>query len=463
MNRLSRCLPWVAILLATAPVQAQDVAGRPIAFPGAEGFGRYATGGRGGRICIVSNLDDRGPGSFRDAAARKEPRIIVFSVSGTIHLETPLTIEGRVTVAGQSAPGDGICIADQPVRLRGDQIVIRYLRFRMGDRYQSLAGKVPGNGSDDALSGTGNRHLVIDHCSLSWSTDEVLSVYNGDSSTLQWNLIAEPLDYSYHFEAGDTDWEHHGYGGIWGGRHLSAHHNLFAHCVSRNPRFNGARIGASEDFVDFRHNIVYNWRSKAVYGGEGGRYNLVGNLFRPGPSTSAKAARTFLEPSFAQGLPYGRFHVSDNVLDGYHEVWADNRLGVVPIVGEDVLVPTPFPSEPVTTHPVKDASEQVLRHAGASLRRDTLDARIILDVRKRRGRIIDVQGGHPHGTTYEVSRSAWPTLSADAPLADADADGMPDAWERAHGLDPQDPSDASRTGLHAFYTNIEVYLNGRIP
>jgi len=463
MNRLRNTLCLLASLLANLLVQAQDGGGRPIAFPGAEGYGRYATGGRGGRICIVSNLDDRGPGSFREAAARKEPRIIVFSVSGTIHLETPLTIEGRVTVAGQSAPGDGICIADQPVRLRGDQIIIRYLRFRMGDRHQSLAGKTPGSGSDDALGGTGNRHLIIDHCSLSWSTDEVLSVYNGDSSTLQWNIVSEPLDYSYHFEAGDTDWEHHGYGGIWGGRNLSAHHNLFAHCVSRNPRFNGARMGATEDFVDFRHNVVYNWRSKAVYGGEGGRYNLVGNLFRPGPSTSAKAARTFLDPNVSPGLPYGRFHVSENVLDGAREVTADNRLGVVRTEGADVLVPTAFPSAPVTLQAVALASEQVLLHAGASLRRDTLDERIIRDVRTGRGRIIDVQGGHPHGTPYAVSRTAWPTLATAAPPTDGDADGIPDDWERAHGLDTKDPTDASQIGLHPFYTHIELYLNGRIP
>lgn len=188
----------------------------PIAFPGAEGFGKHAVGGRGGKTLVVSNLNDAGPGSFREAAQQKSKRIIVFAVAGTIHLESPLQIEGNVTIAGHSAPGDGICIADHPVRLKGDQIILRYLRFRMGDKYQSQKGMVDGSGGDDALSGSKNNQLIIDHCSMSWSTDEVLSVYGGDSTTLQWNMIAEPLNYSYHFETGDKDWENHGYGGIWG-------------------------------------------------------------------------------------------------------------------------------------------------------------------------------------------------------------------------------------------------------
>src|SRR5215204_1412270 len=198
-----------------------------IAFPGAEGYGKYTTGGRGGKVFIVSNLNDDGEGSLRKAATAKGSRIIVFSVSGTIHLLSPLSIRGDATIAGQTAPGDGICLADYPVSLGGDNIIIRYLRFRMGDRYQNK-GMVDGAGADDAFSGTRRNNIVIDHCSMSWSTDEVLSVYGGDSTTLQWNIISEPLNYSYHFETGDKDFEHHGYGGIWGGRHLTAHHNLFA-------------------------------------------------------------------------------------------------------------------------------------------------------------------------------------------------------------------------------------------
>jgi len=222
-------------------VQPPLMESRPIAFPGAEGFGKYTTGGRGGKVYVVTNLNDDGPGSLRDGVSKNVPTIVVFAVSGTIHLESPLFIKGNTTIAGQTAPGDGICIADHPVQLSGDNIIVRYLRFRMGDRYQNK-GKVPGAGHDDAFSGMKRKHIIIDHCTMSWSTDETFSVYAGDSTTLQWNLMAEPLNYSYHFEKGDTDFENHGFGGIWGGRHLSAHHNLFAHCVSRTPRFNGTGI-----------------------------------------------------------------------------------------------------------------------------------------------------------------------------------------------------------------------------
>ena len=206
---------------------------QPLAFPGAEGFGKFTTGGRGGKIYIVTNLNDKGPGSFREAVEAKGKRIVLLNVDGTIHLETKLTIRGDVTIAGHSAPGDGICLADQSVSLGGDNIIIRYIRFRMGDKYQK-GGMVDGNGGDDAFGGTRRKNIIIDHCSMSWSTDEVFSIYAGDSTTLQWNLIAEPLNYSYHFEKGDTGYEHHGYGAIWGGAHLTAHHNLFAHCNNRN-------------------------------------------------------------------------------------------------------------------------------------------------------------------------------------------------------------------------------------
>ena len=188
----------------------------PIAFPAAEGYGKYATGGRGGKVFIVTNLNDDGEGSFRKAAITNGPRIIVFAVSGTIHLNSSISIKANVTIAGQTAPGDGICIADKSVGLGGDNIIIRYIRFRLGDKWQRQAGQVDGSGSEDAFSGVGKKNIIIDHCSFSWSNDECLSIYNGDSTTLQWNIISEPLNYSFHFETGDKDWEHHGFGGIWG-------------------------------------------------------------------------------------------------------------------------------------------------------------------------------------------------------------------------------------------------------
>jgi pectate lyase len=448
------------------PVSDDNATERPIAFPGAEGFGKFTTGGRGGKVMIVTNLNDKGPGSFREAAEAKGPRIVVFAVSGTIHLHSPITIKGDVTIAGQSAPGDGICIADHPVRLGGDNIIIRYMRFRMGDRYQNK-GMVDGSGGDDALGGVRRSHIIIDHCSVSWSTDECLSVYGGDSTTLQWNIISEPLNYSYHFEEGDKDFEKHGYGGIWGGKHLSAHHNLFAHCVSRNPRFNGTRLGATEELVDYRNNVIYNWGGNNVYGGEGGRYNMVNNYYRYGPNTSKATRNQIVNPTRQEKPPvdFGKFFVEGNYVDDAPDVTRNNFLGVrlgnkaTDADKERVVMRKPFDVLSIPAQKATDAYASVLALAGCSLpARDTLDERIISDVKKRTGRIIDVQGGFPHGTPYEQTVNAWPKLKQAPAPVDSDKDGMPDEWERKNGLDPA-RADASEYKLHKHYTNIEVYLN----
>jgi pectate lyase len=298
-----------------------------IAFPGAEGFGKYVTGGRGGKVIIVSNLNDDGPGSLRDAVNNHKSKIVVFAVSGTIHLNAPLSIKSNTTIAGQTAPGDGICLADYPVSLGGDNIIVRFMRFRMGDKNQK-GGMVHGNGSDDAFSGTRRSNIIVDHCSISWSTDEVFSVYAGDSTTLQWNLISEPLNYSYHFETGDKDYEHHGFGGIWGGKHTSGHHNLFAHCGSRTPRFDGVR-NVPEEFVDFRNNVIYDWEHNNVYAGEGGNYNIINNFYKPGPSTQQKVKERVANPFKGKTIPFGKWHVSGNHVDGSPAVTNNNWSGVV--------------------------------------------------------------------------------------------------------------------------------------
>lgn len=438
----------------------------PIAFPGAEGFGKFTTGGRGGKVYVITNLNDEGEGSLRQALNRSGARIIVFAVSGTIHLKSPLNIKANTTVAGQTAPGDGICIADHPVKLDGNNIIVRYMRFRMGDRHQNQ-GKIAGAGHDDALSAYRKKNIIIDHCSISWSTDEVLSVYRGDSTTLQWNIISEPLNYSYHFEKGDTDFQKHGYGGIWGGKRLSAHHNLFAHCVSRTPRFDGIRNDPAE-FVDYRNNVIYNWGNNNVYGGEGGNYNIINNYYKYGPATNRNVQYRIVNPSKTDAIPYGKYYVGGNFVDGSEDVTTNNRLGVHMGQGgteEDkktTLLSKPIPFEPVTSQTASDAYHLVLQSAGASFRRDTLDERIINDVKKRTGRIIDVQGGFPHGTPYQQTISAWPTLKSLPPLTDSDSDGMPDDWERKNGLNANDSSDASQNKLHKHYTNIEVYINSLV-
>lgn len=449
------------------PVQVTaSTTGHPaIAFPGAEGFGKYTTGGRGGKVFIVNSLADDGEGSLRYAINAKGSKIIVFAISGTIHLNSPLSIKSNTTIAGQTAPGDGICLADYPVSLGGDNIIVRYLRFRMGDRFQSQKGMVDGSGGDDAFGGTRRKNIIIDHCSVSWSTDEVFSVYAGDSTTLQWNIISEPLNYSYHFETGDKDWEQHGYGGIWGGLHLSAHHNLIAHCNNRCPRFNGIRHTPTE-LVDYRNNVIYNWGSNNIYAGEGGSYNIVNNYFKYGPSTNKNVRYRICNPGKRDpDIGFGTWHVAGNYVDESKAVTKDNWLGVDMGNGgtaEDKKKFVIAQAHPAIALPVEAATvsyEAVLKSAGASYRRDTLDQRIVDDVRNRTGRFIDVQGGYPHGTAYELTVNAWPALRAEAAPADADKDGMPDAWEKANGLNPADPADAIKTSLHTFYNNIEVYIN----
>jgi pectate lyase len=435
-----------------------------IAFPGAEGFGKYTTGGRGGKVLVVSSLNDDGEGSLRKAINTKGPRIVVFAVSGTIHLQSPLSIKGDITIAGQTAPGDGICLADYPVQLGGDNVIVRYMRFRMGDKNQR-GGMVNGNGGDDAFGGQRRKNIIIDHCSMSWSTDEVFSVYAGDSTTLQWNIICEPLNYSYHFETGDKDYEHHGYGGIWGGKHLSAHHNLFAHCNSRNPRFNGIR-GGSEENVDYRNNVIYDWGINNIYAGEGGNYNLVNNYFKYGPSTKKNVMARIVNPgNMLPSIPFGKYYVAGNYVDGASDVTNNNRLGVhmgnngTEEDKKNALMDKPFSSAEINMQPATAAYEAVLEKAGASFKRDTMDQRIMNDVKNRTGGLIDVQGGYPHGTAYDLTVNAWPVLRSMLAPADTDNDGMPDEWEKKNKLDPANAADAVGYTLDKGYTNVEVYIN----
>lgn len=460
-------------------------------FPGAEGAGMYTSGGRGTvasptTVFEVTNLSDDGlPGSLRYAVNTTATyRTIVFRVSGTIHLNAKLNIKANTTVAGQTAPGDGICIADYPVVISGDNVIVRYMRFRLGDKNQlktSPAGcgvpvapftsacmPLDGSGGDDALGNLGNKNLIIDHCSVSWSNDEALTVYRGDSVTLQWNIISEPLDYSYHFETGDTDFEHHGYGGIWGSKKGTMHHNLFAHARNRNPRFAGIStyspntIGVEN--CDFRNNVIYNWGINTVYGGEGGNYNVVNNYYKYGPSTSSGVRYRICNPSFSATVPYGKWYVDGNYVDGSTVNSTNNWTGVVPqggVADTTVVKAASFfdLGFPVTTQSPLQAYEEVLQKAGCSLPfRDTLDQRIVNDVRNRTGRIIDVQGGYVHGTPYANTVTAWPSLGSVAAPTDTDHDGMPDDWENTNGLNPADPSD--RNGIAANgYTNLENYLN----
>ncbi|MDR2361920.1 MAG: pectate lyase [Prevotellaceae bacterium] len=438
-----------------------------VAFPGAEGFGKYTTGGRGGKTLFVDNLNDNGPGSLRKAIRTKGARIIIFRVSGTIFLESVLEIKNdSLTIAGQTAPGDGICIAGYPVKVYADNVIIRYLRFRLGDIRKT---------EDDAISGSRQRNIIIDHCSMSWSTDECASFYDNENFTLQWSILSESLRRSVHVKGA------HGYGGIWGGKRASFHHNLLAHHSSRNPRFCGARYHEQTketELADFRNNVIYNWGFNSSYAGENGQYNIVNNYYKPGPATQKRVQNRIFEAwqsKDGRGFhDFGHFYVAGNVMDGNDAVSHDNWKGIhyklyieKEGVDRDVAFSDslyercrsiqPFEYDIDTQHTAREACEAVLQHAGASLVRDAIDRRIVDEVRND-----TFTYGDKGMIDSQTQVGGWPELASAPAPPDSDNDGMPDDWEDARGLDKNNPADGAACTLSAVYTNVEVYINGLI-
>lgn len=447
-------VPWFHFLLLALMTGLLDA--RTPAFPGAEGYGRFASGGRGGAVFAVTHLNDDGPGSLRAALEAEGPRTVVFRVSGTIYLESALNIRnGDLTVAGQTAPGEGITIANYPVSLSADNVILRFLRMRLGDLREQ---------QQDAFGSRYSENVIIDHCSFSWGVDEVASMYQNRNFTLQWSIISEALHNSVH-EKGN-----HGFGGIWGGREVSFHHNLIAHHRSRLPRFNGARYGDyaewGDDLVDHRNNVIYNWSSNSAYGGEPNRdgfrarYNLVGNVYKPGPATPDSRANRILDPGSGSGR-FSRFHVADNLVVGSPETTEDNWLGVDNLPEEavgEVREDRAFATAAVRTMPAERAYQAVLARAGAIFpHRDSVDARVIDEVRT---------GTAPHGLHGHLDSQeqvgGFPELSSSPAPVDSDGDGMPDEWEIARGLDPEDPADRNDDPDGNGYTHLEEYLNGLV-
>ncbi|NLW55103.1 MAG: pectate lyase [Firmicutes bacterium] len=426
------------------------------AFPTAEGYGRFTTGGRGGKVLFVTNLNDSGEGSLRAAVEQKGARTIIFRVSGNIELKSELKIKnGNLTIAGQTAPGDGICIQNYPVRIDADNVIIRFLRFRLGDKMKF---------EGDALCGVKQKNIIIDHCSMSWSVDEAASFYDNENFTMQWCLISESLCYSVHSKG------RHGYGGIWGGKGASFHHNLLAHHWSRNPRFCGSRYHGNHEAerVDFRNNVIYNWGNNSAYGGEGGYYNIVANYFKPGPATQKQNVRSrIVNPSVPaddnKHPAIGKWYVGDNFMAGSSKVTADNWAGVHPDSGiskQSIRLEDPFPAAPVTTYTAESTFEQVVAYAGAiKPRRDIVDKRIAYEVRTGTA----TYGGN-YGTGLGIidtqeTVGGWPILKGGTVPLDSDGDGMPDAWEVKHGLNPNAPEDRNDDFNEDGYTNLEKYLN----
>ncbi|MDR1416769.1 MAG: pectate lyase [Prevotellaceae bacterium] len=433
------------------------------AFPGAEGFGKYATGGRGGKVIYVTNLtDNSAEGSLRWAVNQSGARTIVFKVSGIIALNSQLSIKNaNVTIAGQTAPGDGICIKNFPVLVDADNVIIRYLRFRMGDEQGAEA---------DALWGRNHKSIIIDHCSMSWSTDECASFYDNESFTMQWCIISESLRVSVHGKGA------HGYGGIWGGKGASFHHNLLAHHDSRNPRFCGSRYSnqPGKELVDFRNNVIYNWGSNSGYAGEGGSYNLVNNYYKPG-SGSSNPARIF-QPNADDGKNsqpagvWGKFYVDGNyMLNGSGlpntSVNSDNWVGITPNPSSkskaELRSSVEFEAGEVATHSAGEAYALVLQKAGASFRRDATDVRVVNEVQSGLAPARASGGGGTKAGLIDTQADVggWDTYASATPPADTDGDGMPDAWEAANGLNANNPDDRNAKTLSPAYTNLEVYLN----
>ena len=483
------------------------------AFPGAEGHGRYITGGRGGEVYHVTNLNDKGTGSLRDAVS-KANRIVVFDVGGIIALASDLVIKDNITIAGQTAPYPGITIRYRTVR-PGANNIIRFIRIRRGEEKDV-------NDGADATWQRGKKGMLLDHCSFSWSIDEIASFYDNQNFTMQWCTLGEALANPGHSKG------EHSYGGIWGGKGASFHHNFLAHMQNRVPRFCGARYGDSyatydkisfenaiqAEIVDFRNCVMYNWgNGNGCYGGTGGgNINIVNNYYKAGPATSNKTRVTQVSiatQSNASGSPFmgycSRYYINGNYVtaagdkaENYDWQGVIYDTGTSTIDGERYIPDTkhlygenqtykknskdedciriklddPVGTGEVTTHSAQNAFEQVLSYAGASLYRDAVDARYMKEAADGTatytGSAVKTGDGktitHRPGIIDFVKDQGDYILEETARPEgfDTDGDGIPDEWESANGLNPNDATDGSAYTLDTekgWYTNLEVYMN----
>ncbi len=473
-------------------------AGRPtdlpqselLAFPGAEGGGAYSFGGRGGRVIVVKNLNDSGPGSLRDACEQGGARIVVFNVAGIIRIKTPLIIRAPyITIAGQTAPGDGVCVAGESVWINTHDVVVRFMRFRRGETFVGRR--------DDAIGGNPVGNIMIDHVSASWGLDENMSMYRhmyNDSTgkieeklatvniTIQNSIFSEALDY----------WNH-AFGSTLGGENCTFMRNLWADNGARNPS-----IGWNGIF-NFANNVIFNWNNRSTDGGDyTALYNIINNYYKPGPVTELKDPISYriLKPESGRSkLPYvvfGRAYVAGNIIEGNEKVTKDNWNGGVQVEDKKGNLMTyeqsqpyfaamrstkPFPMAKISILPTLQAKEFVLTNVGANLpKRDPVDTRVIKQVVTGKIEVhpnakpSDFQFEHrrlpkdsyKQGIITEVSQVGGYPAYKGTPYKDSDDDGMPDDYETKVGLNPKDATDAAKITKNG-YSNIEIYLNSVVP
>lgn len=442
------------ILIIIFSVLFSKIIAQQLAFPTAEGFGKNTTGGRGGKLYIVTNLNDAGAGSLREAVEASGKRTVVFAVSGLIQLQSQLTIRNNdISILGQSAPGDGICIGNYTVQISADNIIIRYIRFRPGSLQKT---------EYDASWGRQNKDIIFDHCSYSWGNDEQASFYDNENFTMQYCIISES------FYASDHPKGNHGYGGIWGGWGATFHHNLIANHTSRTPRFCGARYHletASKEIVDFRNNVIFNWGFNSAYGGEAGNHNMVNNYYKPGPATNSNVKNRIVNPSDTKsdGNPISKWYVTGNFVEGNSTVSADNwNGGVQPGDGNlslnELKANSPMNSAGISTQSAANAYATVLATAGASLVRDAVDLRAVNGATTGVTNYGGQYGANKGIIDNEGQVGGFPSYNTYNQITDIDKDGMDDEWEKSHGMSVGTKDDAGDVDNDG-YTNIEEYLN----
>ena len=519
-------------IIAASLISISTMAQAP-AFPGAEGHGRFVTGGRGGKIYHVTNLNDSGTGSFREAV-KSGNKIIVFDVAGVIALKSDLKFADNITILGQTAPSPGITLRYYTVQ-PGSNNIIRFIRIRRGQEKNI-------NDGADASWQRNKTGIIFDHCSFSWSIDEVASFYDNNNFTMQWCTVAESLTNPGHSKGA------HGYGGIWGGKLASFHHNFVAHLMNRGPRFNGARYGwtgytsnkkyntykwkntVQAENVDFRNCVMYNAQGTCYGGPGGGQINIVNNYYKAGPSQSLESTTlNGLKVNVSTGKERGsqdritlvtlstqsnsdknhkelydmtsRYYIKGNTTETTKGQKTENKdwkgisydNGIPSLNGEyyspdaknfygdnvahtnisgkscvKIKMDEPAPTGQVTTHSAAKAYEKVLAYVGASLYRDEIDARYMEEAKTGTAtykgsitnspgiidKVSDVKG-------YTEANFGTGTRPAGF---DTDKDGIPDEWEKANGLNPNDANDALTYSLdkNGYYTNIEVYANSLV-